>query len=95
MTEEAGIIFPAPAALLSVGVVLMVIISESHEYKFTLVSSVPLAKSDVVRSNLLERKMAGFSLPLLKSCLPDALVPTMKMGNSTTCHPLHIFVELP
>src|SRR5258708_15768856 len=92
MTEEARMIFPAPAALSSVGVVLMAIISESHGRKFTLVSFVSLPKSDFVRSNLRERKMAGFSLPLLKSRLPDALVPTMKMGNSTTCHPLYILV---
>src|SRR5258707_15807054 len=80
MTEEARMIFPAPVALRSVVVVLMAITSESRGRKLTLVSSVSLAKSDVVHSNLLERTIAGFSLPLLKSCLPDALVPSMKLG---------------
>ena len=94
MTEEARMIFPAPAALSSVGVVLMAIISESHGRKFTLVSFVSLAKSNVVRSKLLERKIAGFSLPLLKSCLSDVLTPAMKMGNSIICL-MYLLVELP
>src|SRR6266436_3988405 len=48
MTEEARMIFPAPVALRSVVVVLMAITSESRGRKLTLVSSVSLAKSDVV-----------------------------------------------
>ena len=73
MDAEARMTFPYPAALRSVGEVLVAITSRSRAYKFTQVSSTSLAESKVDCSKLRERIIAGSSLPLLKRCLSGAL----------------------